>query len=94
MIRAAARSVANVCIFPLQDVLHLGSDGRMNTPAAGAGNWTWRYWLDALHPDFANKLAALMEMTDRDGYEVPKEGITAGEPTEEAHKRAELGSSV
>ena len=45
MIRAAARSVANLCIIPMQDVLHLGSECRMNTPAASAGNWTWRYRL-------------------------------------------------
>lgn len=94
MIRAAARSVANFCILPLQDVLHLGSEARMNTPAGEAGNWTWRFRLDALHPDFATKLAALMEMTDRDGYEVPKEGAEAGKPVEEASKRAELGSNV
>jgi 4-alpha-glucanotransferase len=94
MIRSVARSVANVCIFPLQDVLHLGSEGRMNTPSAGAGNWTWRFGLEALHPDFAMKLAALMEMTDRDGYEKPSEGAEAGKPVEEASKRAELGSSV
>ena len=73
MIKAAARSVANLCIFPLQDVLHLGSEARMNTPAAGAGNWTWRYELNALHPDFAAKLASLMEMTDRDGYVLPRD---------------------
>lgn len=94
MIRAAAGSVANVCIFPMQDVLHLGSEGRMNTPSAGAGNWTWRFGLEALHPDFATQLAALMEMTDRDGYERPSEGDGAGKPVEEASKRAELGSSV
>lgn len=94
MIRAAARSVANVCIFPLQDILHLGSEGRMNTPAAGAGNWTWRYRTDALHPDFAKKLAKLMETTDRDGYEAAVEGVEAGKPTDEASKRAELGSTV
>jgi 4-alpha-glucanotransferase len=94
MIRAAARSVANVCIFPMQDVLHLGSEGRMNTPSAGAGNWTWRYGLEALHADFAAQLATLMEMTDRDGYEKPSEGVEAGKPVEEASKRAELGSSV
>ena len=41
------------CIFPLQDILHLGSEARMNTPAAAEGNWTWRYAPDALHPDFA-----------------------------------------
>lgn len=94
MIRAAAGSVANVCIFPLQDVLHLGSEARMNTPSAGPGNWTWRYGLDALHPDFATQLSALMEMTDRDGYEKPIEGVEAGKPVEEASKRAELGATV
>jgi 4-alpha-glucanotransferase len=94
MIRAAARSVANVCIFPMQDVLHLGSEARMNTPSAGAGNWTWRYGLEDLHPDFAAQLAALMEMTDRDGYEKPIDPVEAGKPAEEASKRAELGSSI
>jgi len=94
MIRAAACSVANVCIFPMQDVLHLGSEARMNTPSAGAGNWTWRYGLDAVHPDFATQLAALMEMTDRDGYEKPTDGVDAGKPVEEASKRAEVGSSI
>ena len=37
MIRAAARSVANLCIFPLQDVLHLASEARMNTPVGRSG---------------------------------------------------------
>lgn len=72
MMRAAARSVASICIFPLQDVLHLGSEARMNTPAASYGNWAWRYHSDALHLDFAVQLAALMEMTDRDGYVPPQ----------------------
>ena len=68
MMRAAAASVANLCVFPLQDVLHLGSEARMNTPSAAVGNWSWRYAPGALHDDFARQLAALMEMTDRDGY--------------------------
>jgi 4-alpha-glucanotransferase len=33
-------------------------------------------------------------MTDRDGYEPPKEGVEAGQPTEGLHERADLGSSV
>jgi 4-alpha-glucanotransferase len=79
----------------LQDILHLGSDGRMNTPAAAGGNWAWRYAPDALHSDFAIQLAALMEMTDRDGSEAPREGAAdAGKPTDEAHLRAELGAIV
>ncbi|MDE1177445.1 MAG: 4-alpha-glucanotransferase [Edaphobacter sp.] len=72
MMRGAARSVASICIFPLQDLLHLGSEARMNTPAAIDGNWAWRYGPNALHPDFATQLAALMEMTDRDGYVPPE----------------------
>ncbi len=55
----------------MQDVLHLDSSARMNTPSAGEGNWIWRYHSDALHPDFAKQLAALAEMTDRDGYVPP-----------------------
>jgi 4-alpha-glucanotransferase len=72
MIRAAARSVANLCIFPMQDILQLGSEGRMNTPAACDGNWTWRYDRDALHPEVAATMAGLMAVTDRDGYTAPK----------------------
>ncbi len=94
MIRLAARSVANICIFPLQDILHLGSAARMNRPSGMSGNWTWRYDAGALHPDFAIKLAALMEVTDRDGYEEPVIGAEAGKPTDEAHERAVLGSTV
>ncbi|MDE3105367.1 MAG: 4-alpha-glucanotransferase [Acidobacteriota bacterium] len=71
MVRAAARSVANCCIFPLQDILHIGSEGRMNVPAASTGNWAWRFHPDALHPDFASQLAAITEVTDRDGYVPP-----------------------
>jgi 4-alpha-glucanotransferase len=79
MIRAAARSVANLCIFPLQDILGLGSEARMNTPSAREGNWTWRYPSGALKPEHSARLAELMEMTDRDGfvpprYEAPKAG--------------------
>ena len=100
MIRAAARSVANLCIFPLQDVLHLGSEARMNVPAATEGNWTWRYRSNALHPDFATQLATLMEMTDRDGYEPPKEdeeskpALEAGKEAGESQKQAQSASNV
>jgi 4-alpha-glucanotransferase len=94
MIKAAATSVATTCIFPLQDILHLGSEARMNTPAAAVGNWSWRYNLDALHPDFAAQLAAIMEMTDRDGYQKPIEGQAAGGPTDEAFLRIVEGSQT
>ena len=92
LIKAAAGSVAVTCIVPMQDVLHLGGEARMNTPSLASGNWTWRYERGALHPDFAAKLAAIMEMTDRDGYQKPVEGIEAGGPTDEAHLRVDEGS--
>jgi 4-alpha-glucanotransferase len=94
MVKAAAASVAKTCIFPLQDILHLGSEARMNTPSLPVGNWTWRYGPQALHPDFASKLAAIMEMTDRDGYQKPVEGPAAGGPTDEANLRVVEGSAV
>jgi 4-alpha-glucanotransferase len=72
MMRAAAGSVANLCIFPMQDILGLGSEARMNTPSATEGNWTWRYGSEALKPECAARLAQLMEMTDRDGYVAPR----------------------
>jgi 4-alpha-glucanotransferase len=92
MVKTAAGSVARTCIFPLQDILHLGSEARMNVPSAPTGNWTWRYAPEALHPDFATKLAAIMEMTDRDGYQKPVEGISAGGPTDQSVLRILEGS--
>jgi 4-alpha-glucanotransferase len=42
MIRALMASVAETVIFPMQDVLGLGSEARMNTPSVASGNWRWR----------------------------------------------------
>jgi 4-alpha-glucanotransferase len=71
MIRAASASVADVCIFPVQDVLALGSEARMNTPATPENNWTWRMNPDALSCQQAQGLAQLAELTDRDGWVEP-----------------------
>ncbi len=65
MIRLAQSSTANLCVVPLQDVLSLGNEGRMNVPSYGDGNWTWRYAPGSLRPELAQKLAALAEVTDR-----------------------------
>ncbi len=48
MIATVLQSRAALAILPLQDVLHLGSEARMNTPGTDNGNWTWRFeWDDA-----------------------------------------------
>ena len=41
-IRLAMASVANTAIFPMQDILGLGGETRMNTPSSSNGNWMWR----------------------------------------------------
>lgn len=49
--RVGMRSSAQTFIMPMQDVLGLGSEGRMNTPGKPAGNWTWRFGAEAFeHP--------------------------------------------
>jgi 4-alpha-glucanotransferase len=65
MIRAAANSVASLCVVPLQDVLSLGSEARMNVPSQETGNWRWRFTADMLTPELAQKLAILTEVADR-----------------------------
>jgi 4-alpha-glucanotransferase len=42
LIRLAMQSVAHTCMIPMQDVLGLGPEGRMNRPGALGGNWSWR----------------------------------------------------
>jgi len=66
LIRAVEASVAQLAIVPAQDLLELGSEGRMNTPAVPHGNWSWRAPEGAWTPELAAKLAALAEVTDRD----------------------------
>jgi 4-alpha-glucanotransferase len=56
MIRAALASLADTAIVPMQDVLGLGSQARMNLPASESGNWKWRMRSDALKPEHAHRL--------------------------------------
>ena len=64
-IRAAQCSPASLAIIPLQDVLGLGSEARMNTPSVYGGNWRWRFDQGRLTSELAGKLALLAELSDR-----------------------------
>jgi 4-alpha-glucanotransferase len=75
MIRAALNSSASLSIIPLQDVLGLGSDARMNTPSKNGDNWKWRFRRDQLKPELTAKLALLVELSDR--LPKPFQGIAA-----------------
>jgi 4-alpha-glucanotransferase len=66
LIRATAGSVAELAVVPAQDLLELGSEARMNTPSVAAGNWSWRAPEGSWKPELAARLAALVEVTDRD----------------------------
>jgi 4-alpha-glucanotransferase len=65
MIRAAYASVARMAIIPLQDVLDLGSEARMNYPSQPDGNWEWRYAEGDLTPAHAQRLRKLAELYGR-----------------------------
>lgn len=66
MIRAALNSVANLAVFPLQDVLGLPSSHRMNTPGTlGGPNWTWRFDWPMVGPEPGRVLALLTAASGR-----------------------------
>ena len=67
LMRLAASSVAALAIFPVQDVLSLGSEARMNMPSQAAGNWAWRLRANALTDDHIARLAELAETYGRAG---------------------------
>jgi len=64
-VRAAHCSPASLSIIPLQDVLGLGSEARMNTPSLHGGNWRWRFQQSQLTGEVAAKLSLLAELSDR-----------------------------
>jgi len=71
-IRAAQASVASFSVFPIQDVLGLGSEARLNTPSVKSGNYHWRYQPESLNHKLADRLANIAEVTDRLPRPVPK----------------------
>jgi 4-alpha-glucanotransferase len=64
-IRTVLASVANTAIIPLQDVLGLGSDARMNLPGTVSGNWKWRYNSKTLTKEISDQLRRLTLLYDR-----------------------------
>ncbi len=65
LIRAVLASVADVAIIPLQDVLGLGTEARMNLPGRVSGNWKWRYRRGALTGELSGRLRSLTTIYDR-----------------------------
>lgn len=65
LIRLAFSSVANQVIIPLQDLLGLGTQARMNFPGKAEGNWGWRYASEALTPELCHQLKTFTQTYGR-----------------------------
>jgi 4-alpha-glucanotransferase len=70
-IRLAFASVADTAVVPLQDVLGLGMEGRMNTPGLPSGNWSWRFRWEQLPYWVAPQLKEMVTLYGRIQNEGP-----------------------
>lgn len=65
LMRAAFASVARLAMVPMQDVLELGGEDRMNQPGVAGGNWRWRFRWDQVGARAANHYRHLLELYGR-----------------------------
>ncbi len=65
LVRLTMQSVAEVAIFPMQDLLGLDARSRMNIPGMANGHWTWRLPQGALTASFAQELSTLTALYGR-----------------------------
>lgn len=72
VIKAAYASVANTTVIPLQDMLNLGTEARMNFPGKLGGNWTWRFTWEQITEDLVSVYAEMVDMYDRNPKKVKK----------------------
>ena len=83
MMRAAWASVGDMAIVPMQDLIGIGSEGRMNTPSTLGGNWEWRATSDQITGKLAKRLYKYMEMYGRLNKEPEEEADEAEVPAVE-----------
>lgn len=65
LVRAAFMSVARLAVVPMQDLLGLGTEARMNVPGTGEGNWGWRFSWDQLPEGLTGHLRSLLDRYGR-----------------------------
>jgi len=65
LIRLAMMSVANVAMMPMQDILGLGENARMNIPSVPDGNWEWRVLAEQISEGLAEKMRELCRIYNR-----------------------------
>lgn len=65
LIRLAYSSVAVMAVIPMQDLLDLGNEARMNFPGQAGGNWQWRYTENMLTEPMVHRLREMTELYGR-----------------------------
>lgn len=65
LIRSACASVADTAVYPMQDVLDLPTEHRMNFPGKPEGYWEWRFDWSQVRPEHAQRLARLVQVYGR-----------------------------
>lgn len=65
LIRATLGSVGLLAVIPVQDILKLGSEGRMNTPGTAVGNWSWMLPAGSLTGELAHECLQLNRIFGR-----------------------------
>jgi 4-alpha-glucanotransferase len=65
LLRTVFMSVSDTAIVPLQDLIHLGSEARMNVPGSAFGNWGWRFTWDMVPRDLAGHVRDQVECYGR-----------------------------
>jgi len=72
LIRLTFSSVANIAVVPLQDILSLGNEARMNYPGSASGNWQWRFQPEMLTEEIRDHLKLVTQLYARDKASVEK----------------------
>ena len=65
LVNMALASKANLAIIPMQDILELGTQSRMNTPGTSYGNWSWRFDWPQLSADLKVQFAQAIRQSNR-----------------------------
>jgi 4-alpha-glucanotransferase len=65
LVRLALMSVANTAIIPMQDLLGLGAEARMNRPGTTKGNWEWRLVAEQITPSLITRVAEMTKLYGR-----------------------------
>lgn len=74
LLHIALQSAAGLAIAPMQDILGLGSEARLNTPGTESGNWRWRLKRGEIDQDLCARIGAMIDASGRSDASLPHRG--------------------